>query len=200
MSEDTDLREALRARILQDLQALHRKAGWIVGAGAALIVLGLVALAALATAGIAAVLLVGFAMLAGGLVEIVHGLAQRSGSRSVFWVLLGALYAACGILVLRNPVLAAGALTLMLGAGLAASGIVRIALALRIRQATEAWGWVAASGAATIMLGLVILLLWPASSLTALGMLLALDLLAAGLGWLMVGLALRRLTPGAGDA
>lgn len=200
MSEEADLREALRARILQDLQALHRKAGWIVGAGAALIVLGLGALAGLATAGMAAVLLVGFAMLAGGLVEVVHGLAQRSGSRSVFWVLLGVLYAACGILVLRNPVLAAGALTLMLGAGLAASGIVRIALSLRIRQATEAWGWVAASGAATIMLGLVILLLWPGSSLAALGMLLALDLLAAGLGWLMVGLALRRLTPGADPA
>ena len=44
------------------------------------------------------------------------------------------------------------------------------------------------------MLGLVLLLLWPASSLTALGLLMALDLMVSGFGWVQVGLALRRLT------
>ncbi|MCE2986893.1 MAG: hypothetical protein LW830_03410 [Phenylobacterium sp.] len=69
------------------------------------------------------------------------------------------------------------------------------ALALQVRQLTDAWGWVAASGAATIMLGLVFLLLRSASSLAAVGMLLAFDLMVAGFGWVQVGLALRRLIP-----
>ena len=138
--------------------------------------------------------MVGVAMAAAGVVEIVHGVQQRGTGRAPLWILLGLLYLAGGYIVLRNPTLAAGALTLMLGGALAASGIVRIALALQVRQVTDAWGWLAASGAATIMLGLVLLLLWPASSLTALGLLLALDLLVAGFGWIQVGLALRRLT------
>jgi uncharacterized membrane protein HdeD (DUF308 family) len=199
VTDETEILEALRGRVLRGLEALRGASGWILGVGAALIVLGGLALGSLAFATLATVTLVGVAMCLAGIVEILHGFRQRGTGRAPFWVLLGALYLVCGVLVLRNPTLAAGVLTLMLGAGLAASGIVRIALALQVRQVTDAWGWLAASGAATIMLGLVVLLLWPASSLTALGLLLALDLLVAGFGWIQVGLALRRLTaPAAG--
>ena len=133
-------------------------------------------------------------MLLAGVVEVVHGFRQRGTGRIALWILLGALYIACGVLVLRNPVLAAGALTLMLGAALIASGVVRVVIALQVRQVTKAWGWLAASGVATAVLGGIILLRWPASSHTTLGLLLGLDLLLAGLGWVLVGLALRRLT------
>ena len=75
-----------------------------------------------------------------------------------------------------------------------ASGVVRVVIALQVRQVTKAWGWLAASGVATAVLGGIILLRWPASSHTTLGLLLGLDLLLAGLGWVLVGLALRRLT------
>ncbi|AWM78804.1 hypothetical protein HYN04_09380 [Phenylobacterium parvum] len=186
--------EALRGRVLRGLEALRGASGWVIGVGAVLIVLGVLALGSQAFATLATVTLVGVAMCLAGLVEIVHGFRQRGTGRAPFWVLLGALYLVCGILVLRNPTLAAGVLTLMLGAGLAASGIVRIALAFQVRQVTDAWGWLAASGAATLLLGLVVLLQWPASSLTILGLLLGIDLLFAGFGWVRVGLGLRRLT------
>ena len=194
MTEEAEILEALRGRVLRGLEALRGASGWVIGVGAALIVLGALALGSQAFATLATVTLVGVAMCLAGLVEIVHGFRQRGTGRAPFWVLLGALYLVSGILVLRNPTLAAGVLTLMLGAGLAASGIVRIALAFQVRQVTDAWGWLAASGAATLLLGLVILLQWPASSLTILGLLLGIDLLFAGFGWVRVGLALRRLT------
>lgn len=194
MSEETEILEALRGRVLRGLEALRGASGWIIGVGVALIVLGLFALGSLAFATLATVTLVGVAMAGAGIVELVHGFRQRGTGRAPFWLLLGLLYLVGGVIVLRNPTLAAGALTLVLGAAFAASGVVRIALALQVRQVTDAWGWLAASGAATIMLGLVILLLWPASSLTALGLLMGLDLLVSGFGWVQVGLALRRLT------
>lgn len=194
MTDDREMLEVLREHAIKGLEALRGAASWVIGVGVALIVLGVLALGSLAFATLATVTLVGVAMLAAGLVEVVHGFRQRGTGHAILWILLGVLYVAGGVLVLRNPGLAAGALTLMLGAALAASGVVRIALALQVRQVTDAWGWLAASGAATIMLGLVVLLLWPASSLTALGLLLAVDLLVAGLGWVQVGLALRRLT------
>ncbi|WP_199285942.1 HdeD family acid-resistance protein [Phenylobacterium parvum] len=194
MTEESEILEALRGRVLRGLEALRGASGWVIGVGAVLIVLGVLALGSQAFATLATVTLVGVAMCLAGLVEIVHGFRQRGTGRAPFWVLLGALYLVCGILVLRNPTLAAGVLTLMLGAGLAASGIVRIALAFQVRQVTDAWGWLAASGAATLLLGLVVLLQWPASSLTILGLLLGIDLLFAGFGWVRVGLGLRRLT------
>lgn len=194
MTDEREVLEALRDRAIRGLEALRGASGWSLGVGVALMVLGALALGSLALATLATVALVGVAMLVAGGLEIVHGVRQRGTGRAAFWVFLGLLYVVGGVVVLRNPLLAAGALTLVLGAALAASGIVRIALALQVRQVTEAWVWLAASGAATTLLGLVILLNWPASSLTLLGLLLGLDLVVAGLGWVQVGLALRRLT------
>jgi uncharacterized membrane protein HdeD (DUF308 family) len=194
MSEENNPLEVLRDRTLKGLETLRGASGWVIGVGAALVVLGVAALFSLGVATAATVTLVGVAMLLAGVVEVVHGFRQRGTGRIALWILLGALYIACGVLVLRNPVLAAGALTLMLGAALIASGVVRVVIALQVRQVTKAWGWLAASGVATAVLGGIILLRWPASSHTTLGLLLGLDLLLAGLGWVLVGLALRRLT------
>ena len=194
MSEENNPLEVLRDRTLKGLETLRGASGWVIGVGCALIVLGVAALFSLGVATAATVTLVGVTMLLAGVVEVVHGFRQRGTGRMALWILLGALYIACGVLVLRNPVLAAGVLTLMLGAALIASGVVRVVLALQVRQVTKAWGWLAASGVATGVLGGIILLRWPASSQTTLGLLLGLDLLLAGLGWLLVGLALRRLT------
>ena len=194
MSAVNENLEGLRERALKGLETLRGASGWVIGVGCALVVLGVAALFSLGVATAATVTLVGVAMLLAGVVEVVHGFRQRGTGRIALWILLGALYIACGVLVLRNPVLAAGVLTLMLGAALIASGVVRVVLALQVRQVTKAWGWLAASGVATGVLGGIILLRWPASSLTTLGLLLGLDLLFAGLGWLLVGLALRRLT------
>ena len=194
MSEENNPLEGLRERTLKGLETLRGASGWVIGVGAALVVLGVAALFSLGVATAATVTLVGVAMLLAGVVEVVHGFRQRGTGRMALWILLGALYIACGVLVLRNPVLAAGVLTLMLGAALIASGVVRVVIALQVRQVTKAWGWLAASGVATGVLGGIILLRWPASSQTTLGLLLGLDLLLAGLGWVLVGLALRRLT------
>ena len=194
MSEENNPLEVLRDRTLKGLETLRGASGWVIGVGAALVVLGVAALFSLGVATAATVTLVGVAMLLAGVVEVVHGFRQRGTGRMALWILLGGLYIACGVLVLRNPVLAAGVLTLMLGAALIASGVVRVVIALQVRQVTKAWGWLAASGVATGVLGGIILLRWPASSQTTLGLLLGLDLLLAGLGWVLVGLALRRLT------
>jgi uncharacterized membrane protein HdeD (DUF308 family) len=194
MSNVNENLEGLRERALNGLETLRGASGWIIGVGCALGVLGVLALCSLGVATVATVTVVGVAMLLAGVVEVVHGFRQRGTGRIALWVLLGALYIACGVLVLRNPILAAGVLTLMLGAALVASGVVRVVLALKVRKVTNAWGWLAASGVATGILGVVILLHWPASSLTTLGLLLGIDLVIAGLGWVQVGLALRRLT------
>jgi uncharacterized membrane protein HdeD (DUF308 family) len=59
-----------------------------------------------------------------------------------------------------------------------------------MREGTS-WTWVVLSGLVTLLLGLVILVHWPVSSLFVLGVLLGVDLLIIGLGWIFVGFGLK---------
>src|SRR6516164_6188482 len=100
------------------------------------------------------------------------------------WIIaLGGVYIVAGFLTFENPLLAAALLTLLLGFALVASGIMRIVLALSMKQEMP-WIWVAASGVITLLLGLIILVHWPVSGLYILGLFLGIDLIIAGMGWI----------------
>ena len=100
---------------------LRKNWGWTIGYGVLLALAGIIALGSVLTATIASVLFVGVAMIACGFIEIVYGIAMRSWKNFFLWVLLGVLYVIGGFAVFENPLLAAGFLTLMLGAGLIAA-------------------------------------------------------------------------------
>ena len=172
------------------IEALRGKWGWIVALGVLFVVAGMVALGSVITATVVSVLFVGAMMVVAGIGEIIHAFAIRSWGRFALWLLLGLLYVVAGISVYVNPLLAASFLTLILGAALVASGILRIVIAFQMRSGTP-WGWVVLSGVITLLLGGIILFHWPASSLFVLGVLLGIDLLFIGFGWILVGLALR---------
>ena len=81
--------------------------------------------------------------------------------------------------------------TILLGFSLLASGIMRIVLAFSMKDEMP-WIWVALSGAITLLLGLIILAHWPVSGLYILGLFLGIDLIIAGVGWIGIGLGLKR--------
>jgi uncharacterized membrane protein HdeD (DUF308 family) len=173
------------------IHALHGKWGWIVALGVLFVVAGFVALGSVVLATVVTVTYVGFMMVLAGVVEIVSAFQMKTWGKFFLWVALGILYAFAGVFTFENPLLAAGVLTLILGAALVATGIVRIVLAFQM-QGDAPWGWVAASGVITALLGIMILVQWPAASLYILGTFLGIDLLFAGFGWINIGLALKR--------
>jgi len=173
------------------LAALRAHAGWIVAFGIVLIIFGVLALGSVLAATIVTVFYVGVMMLLAAVAEIILAFRAQSWSNFFIWALLGVLYAAAGVLALSDPLLAASVLTLMLGAALAATGAVRIYLALHMRGGGP-WLWIMSSGVITVLLGLVILFQWPTSSLYTLGIFLGVDLVFAGFSWLSIGMALRR--------
>ena len=175
----------------EGLKMLSAKWGWIVALGIVFMIAGVVALGSVVAATESAVLIVGIMMIMGGAAELFAAFSVKSWGKFAFWLLLGALYVAAGIIAILNPFAAATILTLMLGAALAVGGLLRIFLAFQMKHGSS-WGWVALSGVVTLLLGAMIIAQWPASSFFVLGIFLGIDLIFIGSGWLTMGLALRK--------
>ncbi len=174
------------------LKALRAKWGWIVALGIVFLIAGVVALGSVVAATASAVMIVGIMMLLGGMMEIIAAFSVKSWGKFLFWLLLGALYVAAGVIAIMNPFAAATILTLMLGIALVIGGVLRVFLAFHMKSAGAPWGWVAFSGVITLVLGCMIIAQWPASSFFVLGIFLGIDLIFIGSGWITMGLALKK--------
>jgi uncharacterized membrane protein HdeD (DUF308 family) len=174
-----------------DTAPLRAKWGWIVALGVVYTVAGFIALGSVAMATVVSVFVVGVMMIVAGVAEVISAFQIKTWGKFLLWVLLGLLYVVAGFVTFQNPLLAAVLLTLILGASLVASGIMRIILAFSMKRETP-WIWVALSGAVTLLLGVLILMRWPVSSLYILGLFLGIDLIVAGASWVGIGLGLRR--------
>ena len=180
-----------KARAASEIAPLRAKWGWIVTLGAVYVIAGLIALGSVVMATVASVLVVGVAMIVAGIAEVINAFQLKSWGKFLLWALLGVLYIIAGFVTFENPLLAAALLTLVLGASLVASGIMRIILAFSMKRETP-WIWVALSGIVTLLLGSLILAHWPINSVYILGLFLGIDLIVAGASWIGIGLGLRR--------
>lgn len=161
---------------------------WLLALGLVFVILGVLAFISVVTATIVSVVFVAIGMIMAGMAEISLGLQSGSRRRMLTWTLLGIFYVSAGLLAFFNPLLAAGVLTLLLGASLVGAGIVRLLLAFQLRSDSR-WWWVALSAAITALLGLMVLAQWPQSSLYILGVFLSVDLVFAGLCWISIAIA-----------
>ncbi|HLZ03752.1 MAG TPA: HdeD family acid-resistance protein [Bradyrhizobium sp.] len=175
-----------------DVAPLRAKWGWIVALGFVYVVAGFVALGSVVMATVASVFVVGVMMIVAGVAELFNAFQVKSWGKFLIWGLLGVLYIVAGFVTFENPLFAAVLLTLILGASLVASGVVRIFLAFNMKREMP-WIWVALSGVITLLVGLVILVHWPVNSVYILGLFLGIDLIMAGAGWIGLGLGLHRV-------
>lgn len=174
-----------------DLAPLRAKWGWIVALGVVYVVAGFIALGSIVMATVASVFVVGVMMIIAGVAEVFNAFQIKSWGKFLVWALLGVLYIVAGFITFENPIFAAAILTLLLGASLVASGLVRLFLAFSMKRESP-WIWVALSAAITLLLGLVILAHWPVNSVYILGLFLGIDLIFAGASWIGLGFGLRR--------
>jgi len=179
------------SRVSSDTAPLRAKWGWIVALGVVYVIAGFIALGSVVMATVASVLVVGVMMIVAGVAEVFSAFQIKSWGKFLLWALLGVLYIIAGFVTFENPLLAAALLTLILGASLVASGIMRIILGFSMKRETP-WVWVLLSGVITLLLGLLVLAHWPVSSLYILGVFLGIDLIMAGAAWIGLGFGLRR--------
>jgi len=173
------------------MEPLRAKWGWIVALGVVYVIVGVIALGSMVLATAASVLIVGVMMVIAGVAEIINAFQVKTWGKFFLWLILGVLYVFAGLVAFANPLLTAVFLTHFLGAALVVSGIVRVILAFSMKEGTP-WIWTIVSGLITLLVGLIILVRWPFSSLFVLGLFLGIDLVIAGATWIGVGLGLKQ--------
>jgi len=172
------------------IHRLHDKWGAIVAFGALLIVLGAIAVVFAWPATNATVIVNGVVFLIGGAAEIGIGAHSQAWNKFFLWMIGGVLYLFVGLVCIFDSGFASVVLTLVLGTGLIAAGVVRLYLALQL-PADRPRLMIFVAGGVTVLLGLIIVTGWPADSIWVLGTLLGVDLLFNGSGWVSFGLGLR---------
>src|SRR5215471_17234135 len=135
-----------------ELAPLRAKSGWIMALGVIYVVVGFIALGSVVMATAASVLVVGIMMVIAGVAEVINAFQIKTWGKFLLWLVLGVLYILAGFVTFENPLLAALVLTLMLGAALVVSGIMRIILAFGMKEGMP-WMWVVLSGVITLLLG-----------------------------------------------
>lgn len=137
-------------------------------------------------ASVISAIFIAWAIVIGGIFQIIHAFSARNWKGFLLDGILGALYIAGGAVLLSNPVAASLTLTFALGVIWIVSGLFRVTLASVLWQEG---GWMLLfSGLLAIAAGAIILTRWPASGLWVLGLCLGIDLIFHGVAWIAYSL------------
>ncbi len=169
------------------LEARVRR-GWFLALGIVMVVLGFVALGDSVMVTVVSVILLGWLLILSG---IFHAIKLVQSRAHVFLDLLGLVFdIVVGAILLANPAVGAMSLTLVLAVFFLASGLMGIFAAFM--QELPHRGWAVLDGIVTVLLGVCLLIHWPASGLWFIGLAIAIALLFRGWTWIMLWFALRR--------
>jgi uncharacterized membrane protein HdeD (DUF308 family) len=170
------------------LESVGRNLKWL---GILTALLGLFILAAPLMTGISLVILIGCLVLAGGIMRLLAAL--RGESAGFAPILTGILTILCGLVMVLDPILASGVLSVLIAVYLIFDGVSEMAAAWRIRPAVG-WGWLMTMGTLSLLLGIMIWRQFPLSGAWAMGFALGFKLLFIGLGMAGVGRTVQKST------
>ncbi|HVN43999.1 MAG TPA: DUF308 domain-containing protein [Steroidobacteraceae bacterium] len=174
------------------LKTARRFSGWLIVAAILFIVLGVFAIIEPAVAGLGVALLIGWLLVFGGISHLLSAFEGGGARRVLFQILAGIVFLFGGYYLLTHPLLALGTLTLLLAGIIVVAGVCELVTYFRLKH-EQASGWMLLNGIVAVLLGAMIWLQWPSSSVWAIGTLVGVNLLLTGITRLMVALSGRRL-------
>ncbi|MBD3378958.1 MAG: hypothetical protein GF408_00655 [Candidatus Omnitrophica bacterium] len=157
-------------------------------AGIIMILLGMGAVALPVFASIAVEVIFGWILIFGGIVTMIHSCAGLRTGSCVFRFTIGLLYTAIGVMFLAFPMTGVLTLTLLLGVLFIFEGIIKVWLSLKIHPVAR-WGWMLASGVASLLLAFIIFTNYPGGVAWILGLLVGLNLIFSGITMLLLASA-----------
>jgi uncharacterized membrane protein HdeD (DUF308 family) len=171
---------------------IKKGSGWFIVMAVAFVLLGTMAIIEPGVAGVAVTILVGWLLIFGGVAHLASIFSGGGAARVIWQVLIGIVYILGGVYFLTHPLLALGTLTLLLAVIILAEAVFEVIAYFKARGEAGS-GWLLVNALITLLLGGLIWLQWPSSSVWAIGTLVGVNLLMTGISRLMFGLAARKL-------
>lgn len=158
--------------------------------GVVCIILGILCMLAPGWTGMSIAVLVGLLVLLAGILRVTWAFRAASPRRGLWSFAVGALMVIAGLMLVTDPILASGLLTILLAAYFIVDGIVEFAAGSRLQPQAGA-GWLMFGGILSIILGALIWAQFPLAGAWAIGILLGIKLLMVGGIMVVAGSALR---------
>lgn len=171
--------------------AFSSNKSWFLAWGIALIILGIFAISYASTATLISIVFLGIVLAISGAVVIIDAFHfwRQIWSGFFFHLILGLLYLAVGIMLIKGPISGAISLTLLLAILYIVLGIFRIIYSLSVQLPRQ--GWRLFNGVITLILGILIYKSWPMSGLFIIGLFIGIDLIIAGWVYVMAALSIK---------
>lgn len=169
---------------------LKRNWVWLLALGVLFIALGTIALSMVVGVTLASMLFLGVLLIIAGLSQILDVFKSKHWRGAVSHALIAVLYIAGGGLIIYDPLLASSLITAALAGVLIVIGVIRLSMAIALRE-VKGWGWLFLAGLAAIVLGVLILMQWPYSGLWFIGLFVAIELIIAGWTYVFLAFSIR---------
>lgn len=170
----------------------HEKWGWFLALGIILIALGVLAAIYVVPTSVVAAMFIGMFIAAAGIVQIIHAFTVMNWGQFLLWLVAGIIYTAAGVLCIVNPFAFLPILTLLLAVLFIVAGILRMVIGFRVHYINGA-AWIIINGIVSTLLGIIIIIQWPLSGFWTFGILISIDLIFQGIGWVAFSCGLKQL-------
>ncbi|MGE5197997.1 MAG: HdeD family acid-resistance protein [Rhodospirillaceae bacterium] len=178
----------LREAVSSWAQTAAKNAGWIMVLGIVTVVAGFLAMGSPLAAGLTVVVLIGIALVIGGVARIIGAFSAGSFGQGTLAFIGGMITFVAGLALTGRPGIGLTTLTLMLGVLLVVDGISNAILAFKVRP-EKGWGSMLFSAVMGVLLGFLLLREWPLSGTWAIGTLVGVNLVFSGFSMISIGSA-----------
>jgi uncharacterized membrane protein HdeD (DUF308 family) len=166
--------------------------GWFLAFGIGLVLLGVVAVVRSVTATIVSMLFFGWLLVVACGIEIAQAIVVGHWAGFFHHLLAAILFGVVGVLIVTRPLLSAEVATVVIALLFLIGGLFQLIGSLWV--ALPGWGWEAADGLISFVLGILVLAQWPASGLWVIGLFIGIDLIFYGAAWIALALGLRGIS------
>jgi uncharacterized membrane protein HdeD (DUF308 family) len=165
---------------------------WGILWGVLLIILGVLAIAEPLLAAIALVTFISWLLIFVGVVHVAVAFHAHAGTSIAWKLLVGLAYIFIGAYLLMRPGVGVASLTLMLAFLFLIEGVLDFMLWWKSRSADGAF-WILVDSVVTLILGGMIYVHWPSSSVWAIGTLVGISMIMSGVTRVMLSMAVRKI-------
>lgn len=171
---------------------LNRNWPVLMGLGILFIILGFLGLNKVIGVTLVSIIFIGFLFTISGIAQFIDVFKSKEWKIAIGHGVIAMLYLFGGLLIIYDPILASTVITALIAWTMIVIGITRLIMAFQLHQTDVDSKFLFVSSFAAIILGGIILMEWPMSSLWLIGLFISIELLMAGFSYILMAFSVNK--------